>query len=123
MCVKKRELKKLEKKVVVHTTFLDPVGIYGGVDWGYGTRNFGSCGDVSDAYIDHEDGVPGSNEPLVNPHTFDVTRLKKQAGFAGSPHIWPIEYYRNAVLSGTLEFWQPDNETKVSHPPKNYTIL
>ena len=101
-------MKKRNEGIFIHTTYLDPVSIYGGIDWGYGTRNFGSCADISDAYIDHEDGVPGSDDPLMNPHTFDVTGLKKAAGFTGSPHLWPIEYYRQAVQGETLPYWEPD---------------
>lgn len=116
-------VKKKDGNIFVQTTYLDPVSIYGGVDWGYGTRNFGSCADISDAYIDHDDGVPGSNEPLKHPHTFDVTALKKPAAFSGSPHLWPIEYYRHAVTEGTLPFWDPKNSLNVKYPPKNSTIM
>jgi len=116
-------MKEQNPEVVVHATYLDPVSIYGGIDWGFGTRNFGSCADISDAYIDHEDGVPGSDEPLKHPHTFDVTSLKKAAGFTGSPHLWPIEYYRRAVTGKTLLYWAPDQTILLRYPPGKYTVM
>ncbi|PLY00840.1 MAG: hypothetical protein C0623_06505 [Desulfuromonas sp.] len=116
-------IKEERAEVFVQSTYLDPVGIYAGVDWGYGPRNFGSCGDISDAYIDREDGVPGSNAPLDHPHTFDVTARRKAAGFKGLPHLWPIEYYRRAVLGGTLPYWQPEEAALKRYPPGGSTIL
>jgi len=97
-------MKDLNGDIYIHTTYLDPVSILGGMGCRFGTRNFGSCADISDAYIDHEDGIPGSNEPLKNSHTFDVSALKNTAGFTGSPHLWPIIYYREAVLGKRLPY-------------------
>lgn len=116
-------MKKANKEVFIHATYLDPVAIYGGVDWNYGSRNFGRCADISDAYIDHEDNVPGSNGPLKHPHTFDVTGLKKQAGYSGSPHLWPIVYYRRAVQDKTLPYWTPDETTLERFPPGKFTVM
>lgn len=116
-------IKKENRVLQVQTTYLDPVSVYGGIDWGFGTRNFGSCGDISDAYIDHEDGVPGSNEPLKHPHTFDVTNLKKEREYSGSPHLWPIEFYCQEVLKNELPFWRPDKHTQLRFPPQKSTIM
>lgn len=116
-------IKSSDRDLFVQTTYLDPVGIYGGIDWGYGTRNFGSCADISDAYIDREDGVPGSNAPLDNPHTFDVTALRKVAGYQGLPHLWPVEYYRQTVLAGRLPYWQPRPDDLLRYPPRQSTVL
>jgi hypothetical protein len=116
-------IRKESNNVFVHTTYLDPVSIYGGIDWSYGTRNFGSCANISDAYIDHEDGVPGSDEPLEHPHTFDVTALKKGANYSGSPHLWPVEYYRRTVLSNELPYWVPDKHTLQQYPPYRSTVM
>lgn len=116
-------MKELNNDVFIHTTYLDPVSIFGGIDWGYGTHNFGNCADISDAYIDHEDGVPGSDAPLKNPHTFDVTALKKSAEFKGSPHLWPIYYYREAVLDRSLPYWEPAQADLLSYPPSQQTVF
>jgi hypothetical protein len=90
--------------VIVQSTYLDPVTVYGGVFWNYGVTRFGSCADFSDAYIDTEDTVPGSNQLLPLTYTFDVTPARKRAGFAGSPHVWPTVYYlRRAQDRTTLD--------------------
>ncbi len=116
-------IKQDRKELFVQTTFLDPVGIYAGIDWGYGTRNFGSCADISDAYIDREDGVPGSNAPLDHPHTFDVTALRKKSGFKGLPHLWPIEYYRQSAVKQSLPYWNPGEEELKMFPARKSTLL
>lgn len=116
-------VKKNNKEIFVHTTYLAPVSIYRGIDWGFGTRNFGSCADISDAYIDHEDGVPVNDQPLKHPHTFDVTALKVSAGYTGSPHLWPIDYYRKAVIGGELPYWKPDQPTLKKYPPQKISAL
>ncbi len=116
-------VKPYREDLFVHTTFLDPVGIYAGIDWGYGTRNFGSCADISDAYIDREDGVPGSNAPLDHPHTFDVTALRKKSSFKELPHLWPIEYYRQQVVEQKLPYWEPKVEVLKMFPASKYTLM
>lgn len=111
-------LKKHNPSLVVHSTYLDPLGIYSGVDWNYGPRNFGSCADISDAYIDIDDNVPGSNTPLEHAHTFDVTELKmsEDALYQGNAHRWPVEYYRSAAVHGNLPFWSADNDVMRQFP-------
>ncbi len=115
------EIKKNGNQMKVHTTYLDPVSIYGGIDWQFGSRNFGSCADISDAYIDTEDEVPGSNKPLKHPHTFDVTALKPQSSNI-NPHLWPIMYYRQAVLDQQLPLWEPDESILKQYPPGEHTV-
>lgn len=114
-------IKENDTAIEVQTTYLDPVSIYGGIDWKFGTRNFGSCGDISDAYIDTEDEVPGSNKPLKHPHTFDVTALKPQTEKI-SPHLWPIAFYRQAVLNQELPFWKPDESDLRQNPSGQCTV-
>jgi hypothetical protein len=95
-------LKEKRKEIQVQTTYLDPVSIYGGLLWNYGIEYFGSCADFSDAYIDHEDGVPGSNQLLPHTHTFDVTNVRKKSLYSQSPHVWPTHYYQQLVRSGNF---------------------
>lgn len=115
-------VKKMNPAIYVQSTYLDPVTVYRAVDWEYGTRHFGQCADVSDAYIDRDDEVPGSNSPLPNAHTFDITGLKAAAGFTGLPHLWPIAFYRREVLSTSLPFWQPDQAVLEKYPVGAATI-
>lgn len=91
------QLKAVAPNIKVTTIYLDPVSVYGGIFWDYGLEAFGSCADVSYNYFDSDDGVPGSNEPLKYPQNFDVTKLKEQQGYSGTPHLWPVYYYLNLV--------------------------
>lgn len=92
-------LKAQRPDIRVHTTYLDPVSIYGALSWNYGLQHFGSCADFSDAYIDHEDGVPGSNVALPHAYTFDVTAARKSSGSEIPPHVWPTQYYQLLVAA------------------------
>jgi len=86
-------LREQDQAIKIHTTYLDPVSIYGGLWWNYGIAHFGQCADFSDAYIDTRDTIPGSNQALEHAYTFDVSSLSKVAGYQGKPHQWPIHYY------------------------------
>ena len=93
-------VKSVRKDIIIQTTYLDPVSVYGGLFWDYGIDNFGCCSDFSDAYIDTEDPIPGSNELIPHAITFDVTEVREKAKFEGLPHVWPTAYYLNLVRSG-----------------------
>ena len=117
-------LKDNNPDLFVQTTYLDPLGPYSGFQWDYGTENFGSCADVSDAYIDISDNVPGSNVPVEHTHTFDVSALRTlDENYQGTAHMWPIQYYRNAVMSGQLPYWAPGEDVIKQYPSKHSTIL
>ncbi|GAB4337196.1 MAG: hypothetical protein Kow0089_08250 [Desulfobulbaceae bacterium] len=107
----------------IHTTFLAPVTVYRGIDWKYGYRNFGTCADVSDAWIDREDRAIGASAPLRFPHSFDVTALRRASGFNGTPHLWPVAFYRKAVLAGTVPLWEADDAFLAAFPPGHHTLL
>lgn len=89
-------IKQSNKNIVVQTTYLDPVSIYG-IWWNYGIKHFGSCADYSEAYIDTEDSIYGSSQLIPNTHTYDVTNMRKQAGKPVPPHVWPVAYYEQLV--------------------------
>ena len=67
-------VKSINPKLIVQTTYLDPVSVYSGIFWDYGIDNFGSCSNFSDNYIDTRDTIPGSNQALPHVYTFDVTQ-------------------------------------------------
>ena len=116
-------LKEKAPDVFLHTTYLDPLGVYSGLDWHFGTRNFGICADISDAYIDVNDRVPGSNVPVENAHTFDVSALRLiDEKYTGSAHNWPIEFYQRSVLDKKLPYWEPNNDTLRLYPPAKSTV-
>lgn len=91
--------KEQRPNLQIQTTYLDPVSIYGALSWNYGLNHFGSCADFSDAYIDSEDNVPGSNVALPHAHTFDVTNVRKLSGSDVPPHVWPTQYYQLLVAA------------------------
>lgn len=102
--------------VVIQSTYLDPVSVYGGLFWDYGLTRFGACADFSDAYIDVEDGVPGSNQRLPSAHTFDVTQSRKRTTYTGSPHVWPTVYYQQLVQRGLHLDLQRDRDLVSKFP-------
>lgn len=86
-------LKQHNNTINVHSTFLAPAAVYGGIFWDYGTRNFGSCADSSETYFDSEDRVPGSNTAPIHSKGIDITSFKDKYGYQGKAHQWPIYYY------------------------------
>ena len=84
---------------------------------GLGVQGSGSgCADFSDAYIDTEDDVPGSNQPLPNAYTVDVTAVRKRSAYTGTPHVWPTDYYRGRVLLGDYLQASKDKSIEVNFP-------
>lgn len=101
-------IKQSNKNIVVQTTYLDPVSIYG-IWWNYGIERFGSCADYSEAYIDTEDSIHGSNQQIPNTHTYDVTSKRKQAGNPVPPHVWPVAYYERLVVNDSApKVWEDE---------------
>jgi hypothetical protein len=94
-----KAIKETNNNIVVQTTYLDPLSI-NGINWRYGLDHFGTCADYSEAYIDTEDGVIGSNELLPHTHTYDVTAVRKATNSSSSPHNWPTMYYLQLVTAG-----------------------
>jgi pimeloyl-ACP methyl ester carboxylesterase len=103
--------------VTIQSTFLDPVTVYGGVFWNFGAERFGDCADFSDVYIDTEDEVPGSNQLIPHSHTFDVTEVRKKAGFQGRPHIWPTVFYQQLAQRGRILDLRSDSSLAEKYPP------
>ncbi len=101
-----QEIKKLRPSTIVHTTYLDPASIYGGLFWQFGINNFGSCADFSDHYFDSSDGVPGSNVALKNTYSIDVTKARKQQDI--HPHLWPTIYYLQLAKKKQILLYKSD---------------
>lgn len=94
-------IKAVNPHILVQTTYLDPVSIYGPLPH-YGVGRFGDCADYSDAYIDTQDDVIGSNQLLPHTHTYDVTAVRNRVHSTIPPHVWPTEYYRRLVEQGRM---------------------
>ena len=86
------EFKALGKQTDIHTIYLDPISIYGGLQKNYGRDRFGTCETTSVQYYDTDDNVIGSNAPFPHVKSVDVTDFKAQYGYSGNAHKWPIYY-------------------------------
>jgi hypothetical protein len=82
----------------VRETYLDPFtskGIFGA---GWGIRNFGKSADVVEDYVNCDDPVPFTSDPLSRAHTFDITKSESRKAFTPdegfSMHCWPGESCR-----------------------------
>ncbi|GAC17099.1 hypothetical protein [Paraglaciecola arctica] len=112
-------LKENKASISVQTTYLDPVSVYSGVFWDYGIKYFGSCADFSDAYIDTQDTVPGSNQALRNAYTFDVTQTRVKNNIDYAPHAWPTMFYIKALKKKQLPIYYKATNNLSSGYQKN----
>jgi hypothetical protein len=85
------------RPVRVVMTYLDPIGIRGAFDFGWGARTYGSCADYAEAYINTDDPAPATNTPLEQAWNVDVTGAEKPADFTLGGHRWPVRYYRDRL--------------------------
>lgn len=113
-------LKEQRPQVIIHSTYLDPVSVYGGFFWDFGVDHFGDCADYADAYIDTADTVPGSNVPLPNTHTFDISALRLQQEPQIHPHIWPRLFYQRRWLNNDID---PIEKQKKHYPSGKTTVI
>lgn len=116
-------LKQRNASISVQATYLDPVSVYSGFLWNYGTNNFGRCADFSDAYIDTEDTVPGSNQALPHAYTFDVTQVRKNRQREYAAHIWPTIFYINAIEKNQVPIYYGSTTDFRSTYQKNTLIV
>lgn len=79
----------------VHLTLLDPFTSKGVFGYGWGVTHFGVDADVVEDYLNVDDPVPTTNEPVVNAFTLDVTNSEARKGFEDSTHSWPVAYLAN----------------------------
>jgi len=94
--------KETSKSTDIHTVYLDPISIYGGLFKNYGKDNFGTCEDSGILYFDKDDNVIGSNEAYPHVNSEDVTQSKKDSDYSGSAHKWPIYYFMTYQWSNYL---------------------
>jgi hypothetical protein len=86
-----RGLRDARSNIQVQSTYLDTVSIYGGFWWNYGVKHFGECADFSEACFDSQDGFPGSDQPLPNAYSFDVTAARGSSASKLTPCVWPTQ--------------------------------
>jgi hypothetical protein len=87
----------------IEMTLIDPIGIKGAWDFGYGYRNHGRCADFAAAYINTDDPTPGTNAPLQNAYNVDVTDAAGHEIFADGGHRWPLKYYLDRLSHADLQ--------------------
>eukprot|EP00548_Thalassiothrix_antarctica_P015037 CAMPEP_0194175914 /NCGR_PEP_ID=MMETSP0154-20130528/9925_1 /TAXON_ID=1049557 /ORGANISM="Thalassiothrix antarctica, Strain L6-D1" /LENGTH=253 /DNA_ID=CAMNT_0038889927 /DNA_START=192 /DNA_END=953 /DNA_ORIENTATION=- len=85
------EIKKLMPSAYVQETLLDPLCSRGIWDWTYGERAFGREANYAQHYLNTDDPVPFTNQPLRrNCVVYDVTPVRPTEIFG---HDWPLIYY------------------------------
>jgi len=81
----------------VRLTLLDPFTSRGLTGLSYGSDNFGKCADYAVQYMNTDDPVPTTNEPLRHCVCYDVTSSSTRDEFVlpdgESLHCWPVAYY------------------------------
>lgn len=92
----------VNQPIHVDMTYLDPIGIRGAFDFGWGARTFGSCADYAEAHINTDDPAPGTNTPLAQAWNLDVTAARKAASYARGGHRWPVRYYHDQLSAADL---------------------
>jgi len=77
----------------IEMTYLDGMGIRGAWDYWYGYRHYGECADYASTIFSSDDFVPGTNAPLAQAYSIDITRAPSRDAFDGPGHLWPIRYF------------------------------
>jgi len=89
-----------EERAITRLTFLDPFTSKGIFGYAWGVNNFGKSADVVEDYLNRDDPVPTTSDPIKNAITFDVTDSASKAKWARSAndessHAWPVVYLAN----------------------------
>lgn len=86
----------------VRLTLLDPFCSRGLLGIGYGAKNFGLGVDFAEQFMNTDDPVPTTNDPLPNCAVIDVTNCKEREKFVvpegETMHTWPLVYFARHVL-------------------------
>jgi len=101
-CVSTLSKKRSEKgsrseQTYLRLTLLDPFTSRGVGGSGYGDKYFGLEADYAEQYLNTDDPVPSTNEPLSLCTTYDVTGAQERNDFElpenESMHCWPLVYF------------------------------
>lgn len=81
----------------VRASFLDPFTQRGLFGTKYGTKLFGKAATFCEHYLNTDDPVPSTNEPLSQAIVYDITASESRKLFiplkGDSMHSWPVAYY------------------------------
>lgn len=91
-------VKRKLKDTTVKVTLLDPFCSLGVLRQRWGNKYFGGKDiDFCEQYLNTDDPVPFTNEPLPNCYCYDITDCKDRYNFIPLPndnmHSWPTYYY------------------------------
>jgi hypothetical protein len=89
--------------IFIRMTFLDPIGLRGLLQRGWGAEHFGQCADDAEAWINTDDSAPATDRWLQYAWNVDVTHAAGRADFAGDGHRWPVQYYLEQLTARDLE--------------------
>lgn len=88
-----KALKSKNSKLKVQLTLLDPFCSRGVFHQNYGIVKFGREADFCEQYLNTDDPVPFTNDPLKHAFVYDVTHSAARATFTPLPndnmHSWP----------------------------------
>lgn len=90
-------IKRQLKDAYVKVTLLDPFCSRGIFHHKYGYNNFGTNVDYAEQYLNTDDPVPFTNDPLPNCYCYDITNTKERRNFTplsgDNMHSWPVAYF------------------------------
>lgn len=81
----------------VRLTLLDPFTQRGLFGTKYGYRLFGKAANYCEHYLNTDDPVPSTNDPISMGYVYDITSAESRKSFTPLPrdnmHSWPVAYY------------------------------
>ena len=109
----RQDLAGTRARIFIRMTFLDPIGLRGLLQRGWGAGRFGRCADSADAWINTDDSAPATDRWLRHAWNIDVTRAAGRDSFAGDGHRWPVQYYLQQLSARDLDL----ATSRSVHPP------
>ena len=81
----------------VRLTLLDPFTQRGLFGTRYGYKFFGKAATYCEHYLNTDDPVPSTNDPISMGHVYDITSAESRKSFTPLPgdsmHSWPVAFY------------------------------
>lgn len=98
----------------VRLTLLDPFTQRGLFGVKYGFKMFGKTADYCEQFMNTDDPVPSTNDPISQAYVYDITTSKARNSFTPLPgdnmHSWPVAYYGrewDSVVNPDGTLYQP----------------
>ena len=90
----------LKDSVDIQLTLLDPFTQRGIFDFGYGARKYGESVDYFQQFLNTDDPVPSTNNPLQKSVCYDITAIRPAEISFG--HDWPVAYNGHQEHTGIV---------------------